>query len=60
MEKEKVQLVITGTFPVQRFFDTLAAILSRRENIQITVKVTQKDGAENTQQGEGLAKQQTA
>lgn len=60
MEKEKVQPVITGTFPAQRFFDTLAAILSRRENMEITVKVTQKDGAENTQQGEGLAKQQTA
>ena len=47
-EKEKVQPVIKGTFPIQRFFDTLAAILSRRENMTITVKVIQegdvKDG----------------
>lgn len=40
--KEKVQPVITGTFPAQRFFDTLAAILSRRENVTITVTVTQE------------------
>lgn len=42
--KEKVQPVITGTFPAQRFFDTLAAILSRRENVTITVAVTQQEG----------------
>ena len=42
--KEKVQPVITGTFPAQRFFDTLAAILSRRENVTITVTVKQEDG----------------
>jgi hypothetical protein len=41
--KEKVQPVITGTFPAQRFFDTLAAILSRRENVTITVTVTQQE-----------------
>lgn len=41
--KEKIQPVITGTFPAQRFFDTLAAILSRRENVSITVKVTQEE-----------------
>ncbi len=41
--KEKIQPVITGTFPAQRFFDTLAAILSRRENVTITVKVTQEE-----------------
>jgi len=40
--KEKVQPIITGTFPAQRFFDTLAAILSRRENVTITVKVTRE------------------
>ena len=40
--KEKVQPVITGTFPAQRFFDTLAAILSRREGVEITIKVTQE------------------
>lgn len=41
-KKEKVQPVIAGTFPAQRFFDTLAAILSRRENVTITVTVTQE------------------
>lgn len=40
--KERVQPVITGTFPAKRFFNTLAAILSRRENVTITVKVTQE------------------
>lgn len=41
--QEKVQPVITGTFPAQQFFDTLAAILSRRENVTITVTVTQEE-----------------
>ena len=41
-KKEQVQPVITGKFPAQRFFDTLAAILSRRENVTITVTVTQE------------------
>ena len=41
-EKEKVQPVITGTFPAQRFFNTLAAILSRREGVEITVTVKQE------------------
>lgn len=35
--------VINGTFPVERFFETLAMILSRRENMQITVKVTRTE-----------------
>lgn len=33
---------IQGTFDAQRFFDTLALILSRRENVKITVIVTQE------------------
>ena len=41
--KEKVEPVINGEFPAQRFFDTLAAILSRRENVEITVKVTKEE-----------------
>ena len=32
---------IHGTFDAQRFFDTLAMIISRRENVKVTVKVTQ-------------------
>jgi len=45
--KEKVQPVIIGEFPAQRFFDTLAAILSRRENVKITVKVTKLEDQQN-------------
>ena len=41
--KEMVQLIINGTFPAQKFFDTLALILSRRENVKITVTVTQNE-----------------
>lgn len=34
---------VEGTFDAQRFFDTLALILSERENVKITVKVTQRE-----------------
>lgn len=34
---------VEGEFNPQRFFDTLALILSNRENCKITVKVTRKD-----------------
>lgn len=37
---------VQGTFNVQRFYDTLALILSRRENVKITVKVTQEPETE--------------
>lgn len=37
---------IKGTFNAQRFFDTLALILSERENAKITVKVTQREKKE--------------
>lgn len=40
-EKESVKPIIRGTFPAQRFFDTLALILSRREGVEITVQVQQ-------------------
>lgn len=46
-EKEQTTQIagvqVEGTFNVQRFFDTLAALLSRREGVTITVKVTKKD-----------------
>ncbi|MBQ0067586.1 MAG: hypothetical protein KBS60_05350 [Phascolarctobacterium sp.] len=32
---------IQGTFNAQRFFDTLALIISQRENVKVTVQVTQ-------------------
>lgn len=34
---------VKGTFNAQRFFETLALILSERENAKITVKVTQRE-----------------
>jgi hypothetical protein len=37
---------VQGTFNAQRFYDTLALILSRRENVKITVKVTQESETE--------------
>lgn len=37
---------VQGTFNAQRFYDTLALILSRRENVKITVKVTQEPETE--------------
>ncbi len=34
---------VEGTFNAQRFFDTLAAILSRKYGVTITVKVSRKE-----------------
>lgn len=49
VEKEQSQPVIDfSEFPMQKFFDTLAMILSRKYNMEITVKVTKK---EEQQQG---------
>lgn len=39
---------IQGKFNVQRFFDTLALILSEREKVKITVKVTQREKKEES------------
>lgn len=33
---------IKGEFNAQRFFETLAAIISQREKVAVTVKVTKK------------------
>lgn len=46
-EKEQATQIagvqVQGTFDAQKFFDTLAAILSRQKGVTITVKVTKKD-----------------
>ena len=47
---------VKGTFNAQRFFETLALILSERENAKITVKVTQREKKEEM----AAAGQQTA
>lgn len=47
MEKRLVAagVQVEGTFDVRRFFETLALILSQRENLSITVTV-QEEGEE--------------
>lgn len=47
---------VRGRFNAQRFFDTLALILSEREKVKITVKVTQREKTE----GKTAAGQQPA
>lgn len=46
---------IKGTFNAQRFFDTLALILSEREKVKITVKVTQPGQEEDPEEGQRTA-----
>lgn len=41
---------VQGTFNAQRFFETLALIISNRENVKVTVKVTKQTEEEDTQQ----------
>jgi hypothetical protein len=43
---------IQGTFNAQRFFETLALILSEKENAKITVKVTQQEKEEKVAAGQ--------
>lgn len=47
-KREVAAVEVKGTFNAQRFFDTLALILSERENVKITVKVTQREKKEET------------
>ena len=44
MEEAGVEVV--GTFDVKRFYETLAMILSRKENLSITVRVYEKKDEE--------------
>ncbi len=48
MEIEGVQ--VKGTFDTQKFFNTLAAILSRKYGVTITVKVSRKEDEELEQE----------
>ena len=45
-KREVAAVEVKGTFNVQRFFETLALILSERENAKITVKVIQREKKE--------------
>lgn len=40
------EVKVTGTFDTQRFFETLALILSKKFNCKVTVKVSQKEKGE--------------
>lgn len=46
---------IQGRFDAQRFFDTLALILSNREKVKITVKVTREKKGETEAAGHKTA-----
>lgn len=46
---EKAQVRVEGVFNAQRFYNTLANIISNKENVQVTVKVTQKRTEEKKQ-----------
>ncbi len=41
---------VEGSFNAQRFFDTLAAILSREYGVSITVKVSRREDEELKQE----------
>lgn len=45
-KREVAAVEVKGKFNAQRFFETLALILSERENAKITVKVTQREKKE--------------
>lgn len=44
---------VEGTFDVQRFFGTLARILSARENMNITVRVLPNEGESEAEEKKG-------
>lgn len=43
-------MTVEGKFDVQRFFETLALIISQREGVKVTVTVTQPEQEEKKQQ----------
>ena len=52
-KREVAAVEVKGTFNAQRFFETLALILSERENAKITVKVTQQQEKKKEAQAAG-------
>ncbi len=46
---------VKGKFDTQRFFETLALILSEKENAKITVKVKQREKKEEAAAGQQSA-----
>lgn len=43
-------MTVEGEFNAQRFFETLALIISQREGVKVTVTVTQPEPEEKKQQ----------
>ena len=43
---------VQGTFNAQRFFETLALIISQREGVKVTVTVTQPEPEKKEKQSE--------
>lgn len=43
-------MTVEGEFNAQRFFETLALIISQREGVKVTVKVTQPEPEEKKKQ----------
>lgn len=48
--REGAAVEVQGTFNPQRFYETLALIISKRENVKVTVKVTQPPDKEKKKQ----------
>lgn len=49
VKKEKVETKIYGTFPMQRFLDTLSRIVSNKYNADITAKIVIPDEEQQQQ-----------
>lgn len=60
IKAERPAPVISGTFDAQRFFDTLALIISRRENVKVTVTVSEEGRAVAGSSMNGIATPETA
>ncbi|MCI9078320.1 MAG: hypothetical protein HFH68_05250 [Lachnospiraceae bacterium] len=48
-KKEKVETKIYGTFPMQRFLDTLSMIVSNKYGADITAKIVMPDAKQQNE-----------
>lgn len=46
---------VQGKFSAQRFYETLARIISQKENVAVTVKVTRKTESKKREDGRKTA-----
>lgn len=54
VKKEKVETKVYGTFPMQRFLDTLSMIVSNKYNADITAKMVIPDEEQQCQDKEAI------